>query len=159
MRVKTVFAVIAFTIFFVGCASVNQNGYQSFTHAAVYNSADPLELFGIKGKAFEGRLFKISAKGNAYMNRTTVKNYALWAAGKAAYDNGYKEFSVLVEDGSTSTSLQTNGYVVNKSYSSNSYVVNKFNVELIILLITEKDYPYVDKIFKTSNYYQPGSTL
>jgi hypothetical protein len=139
--------------------TLEPNGYDSFTHSAHYTAVDPLEIFGIKGKVFERRLFRVDAGGNAYKSRAAVKHYAMWAAGKAAYDNGYKEFSILIEDGSVYTSLETKGYVADSSFSASTYEINKYRVTLIILLITENDYHYVGRIFSTDKYYQPGSTL
>jgi len=143
----------------VSCGTLQPNGYESFTHSAFYSLADPMEYFGAKGKSFDGRLYEIHAGGNAYMSKSEVKGYAMWAAGKAAYDNGYEEFSILIEDGSVSRSLQTNGYSTQYGYNSYTNEVTKYSVELVILLITDKDYSYVDKIYKTSKYYQPGSKL
>ena len=151
--------IIVVSMLFVSCGTLQPNGYNAFTHSAFYSVADPLEYFGIKGKTFEGRLFEIHAGGNGYMSRSTVKSYAMWAAGKAAYDNGYEEFALLIEDGSVSTSLQTNGYTSKYGYNSSTYQVNKYMVDLVILLITENDYSYVDKIYKTTKYYQPGSKI
>lgn len=152
-------AIVVFSVLLVSCGTLQSNGYQAFTHSAKYRPADPMETFGVKGKVFNGRLYEVDAAGNGYMSRDAVRGFALWAAGKAAYDNGYKEFSILIENGDVSSSLQMNGYVSNHGYNSTMSQVNKFSVKLIILLITEADYSTVDKIFKAEKYYQPGSKL
>jgi hypothetical protein len=155
---KLALSVIALSISLAGCSTLGPHGYDSFTHSANYQPADPMEIFGAKGKQFDGRLFRVTAAGNAYMSKAVVKGYALWAAGKAAFDNNFEEFAVLVEDGSMSKSLQTSGFATQYGFNASTSEINKFSVDLVVLLITEKDYELVNNIFKTSKYYTPDSS-
>jgi DNA-binding LacI/PurR family transcriptional regulator len=125
------------------------NGYGSFSHNAYYYEEDALELFGSRGVELQGRVFRVRSNGNGYTSKGTVRRYAMWAAGKAAYDKGYKEFSILDEDSDVSTS-----FVTNQGYTN---TVNKHSVTTYIVLITEDDYYQVDNIYQTEKYYQPGS--
>jgi hypothetical protein len=155
MKKITFTGVIIFV--FCGCGTMLPNGYEAFSHSALYYEADTRELFGTRGDVFQGRVYEIRSGGNAYMSRNEVKGFAMWAAGKAAFDNGYKEFSILVEDGDVSKYLQSYGYTNKYGYTSNSYTVTKYGVILIVLLITDEDYSYIDNIYLAEKYYSPGS--
>ena len=168
MQKKFVYIVFLFSLF--GCVQHN------IWNPPRVEEIDPLEIIGVQGKPFVGKLYLSTCQSNAFGNTSTAKKTALKNAAEKADELGYKYFTVLDQDtrvdnkiGSYTTYDSITSHTTASVHGSGGYAygnattttrvprTNVYNYEfntytVVFLLLNEDELEKWNNIYSVSNY-------